>query len=36
MIEWINEFFGVKNEVSVPTLISIIVFIVGGIVNYLF
>jgi hypothetical protein len=36
MIEWINDFFGVKNEVSVPTLISIIVFIIGGLVSYLF
>lgn len=36
MIDWINNFFGIKNEVSVPTLISLIVFIVGGFVNYLF
>ncbi|MBZ9626650.1 hypothetical protein LB450_00915 [Psychroflexus sp. CAK1W] len=36
MIEWINEIFGISNEVSVPTLISIIVFLIGGLVNYLF
>lgn len=36
MIEWINNFFGIKNEVSVPTLISLIVFIIGGIINYIF
>lgn len=36
MIDWINEFFGIKNEVTVPTLISLIVFIVGGIISYLF
>lgn len=36
MIEWINNTFGVGNEVSVPTLISLIVFITGGIINYMF
>tara|TARA_R110002072_G_scaffold52618_1_gene139996 strand:+ start:193 stop:1062 length:870 start_codon:yes stop_codon:yes gene_type:complete len=36
MIEWINETFGIKNEVSVPTMISLIVFILGGTINYLF
>jgi hypothetical protein len=36
MIEWLNNFFGIKNEVSVPTLISLIVFIVGGFINYIF
>lgn len=36
MIEWINNFFGIKNEVSVPTLISLIVFIVGGLIKYFF
>lgn len=36
MIEWINEVFGISNEVSIPTLISIIVFVIGGLVNYLF
>lgn len=36
MIEWMNNFFGIKSEVSVPTLISLIVFIIGGIINYLF
>jgi hypothetical protein len=35
MIERINIFFGIKNEVSVPTLISIIVFLSGGFINYL-
>lgn len=36
MIDWINKFFGIKNEVSVPTIISLIVFITGGIINYIF
>lgn len=36
MIDWINNFFGIKNEVSVPTLISLIVFIIGGTINYIF
>lgn len=36
MIEWINKIFGIKNEVSVPTIISIIVFVTGGIINYIF
>lgn len=36
MIDWINNFFGIDNEVSVPTLISLIVFITGGIINYIF
>ena len=36
MIDWINELFGIKNEVSVPIIISLIVFITGGIVNYSF
>lgn len=36
MIEWINRIFGISNEVSVPTLISIIVFVIGGLVNYFF
>lgn len=36
MIDWINKFFGIKNEVSVPTMISLIVFITGGIINYIF
>ena len=36
MIEWINKIFGIKNEVSVPTIISIVVFATGGIINYLF
>lgn len=35
MIECINLFFGIKNEVSVPTLISIIVFLSGGFINYI-
>lgn len=35
MIEWINNFFGIKNEVSVPTFISIVVFFSGGFINYL-
>jgi len=36
MIEWINQTFDIKNEVSVPTLISIIVFLVSGLTTYLF
>ena len=36
MIDWLNNFFGIKNEVSVPTLISLIVFIIGGTISYLF
>lgn len=36
MIEWLNKTFSIKNEVSVPTLISIIVFVTGGIIKYLF
>lgn len=36
MTDWINKFFGITNEVSVPTVISLFVFITGGIVNYLF
>lgn len=36
MIDWINNILGISNEVSVPTLISIIVFIIGGIINFAF
>ncbi|TDP60705.1 hypothetical protein [Flavobacterium dankookense] len=36
IIEWINNTFGIDNTVSVPTLISIVVFITGGIMTYLF
>ena len=36
MIEWINQTFGIKNDISVPILVSLIVFIVGGSTNYLF
>ncbi|NMH26559.1 hypothetical protein [Flavobacterium silvaticum] len=36
MIEWINDVLGISNEVSVPTLISIIVFVLGGTINFLF
>lgn len=36
MIEWINITFGIKNEVSVPILVSLIVFIVGGITSHFF
>ncbi|THD31916.1 MAG: hypothetical protein DI588_09970 [Flavobacterium johnsoniae] len=36
MFEWINNTFGVSNEVSVPTFISIIVFIVGGVISYFY
>lgn len=31
MIEWLNNQFGIKNEISAPIIISVIVFIVGGI-----
>jgi hypothetical protein len=34
MIEWINNTFGIKNDVSIPILISLIVFIVGGLASY--
>lgn len=36
MIEWINQTFGIENDVSVPTLISIIVFLIGGLTTFLF
>lgn len=36
MIDWINKTFGISSEVSVPTVISIIVFILGGTINFLF
>lgn len=36
MFEWINDNFGIENEVSVPTLISIIVFVVGGLLSYIY
>jgi hypothetical protein len=35
MTEWLNNFFGIKNEISVPIIISLIVFIVGGIAQLL-
>lgn len=31
MIEWINKFFGIKNEISVPMLVSLVVVISSGI-----
>ncbi len=36
MIKWLNDILGISNEVSVPTLISIIVFVLGGTINFLF
>lgn len=36
MIDWLNDTFGISSDVSVPTLISIIVFVIGGIVRYSF
>lgn len=30
MVDWINKYFGVGNDISVPILVSLIVFIVGG------
>lgn len=36
MIEWINEYFGVDNNVSVPVFITLFVFFTGGLVNFLF
>lgn len=36
MTDWINEFFGIKNAVSVPIIISLIVFVIGGLVKYSF
>ena len=35
MIDWLNNTFGIKNEVSVPILISLIVFLVGGLAKYI-
>lgn len=35
-IKFINDFFGIKNEVSAPIIITIIVFITGGICNYIY
>lgn len=35
MIQWINKIFGIKNEISVPLLISVIIFIAGGIFKIL-
>lgn len=35
IIEFLNKTFDIKNDVSVPILISLIVFITGGIINYL-
>jgi hypothetical protein len=35
MIDWINNTFGIKNDVSIPILISLIVFIVGGLASYI-
>lgn len=36
MINWINENFNVNNDVSLPIIISLIVFITGGLVRYFF
>jgi hypothetical protein len=36
MIESINNIFGITNDVSVPILISLIVFITGGFITYIF
>lgn len=36
MIERINDIFGIENDVSVPIIISLIVFITGGIIGYIF
>lgn len=36
MIDWINRTFGIDNSVSIPTIISIIVFLTGGIASFLF
>jgi hypothetical protein len=36
MIEWINKIFGIENEVSVPLVVSVIIFIVGGIFQILY
>ena len=35
MIEFLNNTFGIKNEISVPILISLIVFISGGIIRFI-
>lgn len=35
MIEWINEYFNIENEVSLPILISLLVFITGGLIKFL-
>ena len=36
MIKWINDFFDITNDISVPILISLIVFIVGGLTSTCF
>jgi len=36
MIEWLNNIFGIENNVSVPILISLIVFLIGGLASYIF
>lgn len=36
MIEWINEYFGINNDVSVPIVVTLIIFITGGLISYVF
>lgn len=34
-MNWLNKFFGIENTVSAPIVISLVVFIIGGLVNYI-
>lgn len=34
MIEWINNTFGIENNISVPIIVSLLVFIIGGLVQF--
>jgi len=36
ILELINELFGIENEVSAPILITLLVFITGGIINFIY
>lgn len=36
IIKFINDFFGITNEVSAPIIITILVFITGGLFNFIY
>ena len=36
ILEFINELFGIKNETSAPILITLLVFITGGIIGFVY